>query len=199
MRLIFPAPSVPAWYRRVNSSNRDGSWLYHLRSSVDGATALHQWSMWALAVVSPRGHSRSTSTRMPSPWAGGSYNPTYPNLCLLCHRDLSNFRNINPRNRDGAEANPRGRTVGWQATGRSPPLGMGQVQHEAVNGTAPAACSTFAVTEVPAAADACEHVTDGRRQRRSAHVSPPRGRGTTPAAPRVRREVAGRPSPDRPS
>ena len=60
-------------YRRLNSSNRSGSWLYQVRSSPDGATFLHHSSSAALALLSPRGQSRSTSTRVPSSGSGSSY------------------------------------------------------------------------------------------------------------------------------
>jgi hypothetical protein len=60
-------------YRCANSSNFAGSWLYHLRSSVDGATSLHHSSSAALTLVIPRGHSRSTRTRRPSSSSGSSY------------------------------------------------------------------------------------------------------------------------------
>ena len=60
-------------YRRLNSSNRSGSWSYQVRSSPDGATFLHHSSSAALALLSPRGQSRSTSTRVPSSGSGSSY------------------------------------------------------------------------------------------------------------------------------
>ena len=44
----------------------------HLRSSVLGAISLIQSSSAALALLTPRGHSRSTRMRVPSPGSAGS-------------------------------------------------------------------------------------------------------------------------------
>src|SRR5699024_10892977 len=60
-------------YREANSSNFSGSCPYHLRSSEEGATSLFQASMWASSLRMPRGHTRSTRTRVPSLWPGSSY------------------------------------------------------------------------------------------------------------------------------
>jgi hypothetical protein len=42
---------------------------YHARSVVGGATCLHHSSRSTSTVARPRGHRRSTSTRLPSPQA----------------------------------------------------------------------------------------------------------------------------------
>src|ERR1017187_6850088 len=85
------------WYLRANSSNLDGSWPYHLRSSGEGATCLHHSSSSALALVRPRGQSRSTSTRVPSTGPGGSYTRrtwTVSSIVIFLSADLDRVRDV---------------------------------------------------------------------------------------------------------
>jgi GH15 family glucan-1,4-alpha-glucosidase len=68
------APDVSSTrYRRANSAKRSGSWAYQRRSWVVGARSLRHSSSSARALVKPRGHNRSTSTRTPS----RSVRPSY--------------------------------------------------------------------------------------------------------------------------
>ena len=46
------------------------SWLYQRRNSDDGATSLIQRSIRGSSLRTPRGQSRSASTRTPSPGSG---------------------------------------------------------------------------------------------------------------------------------
>ena len=64
---------ISAEYRRRNSSQRAGSCPNHFRSSVLGASSFTQWSIAASVFLTPRGQSRSTSTRVPSSAVGLSY------------------------------------------------------------------------------------------------------------------------------
>ena len=61
-----------ARYRDRNSSNLSGTCPYHLRNASDGATAVHHSSRSARALLTPRGHRRSTRTLIPSSDVGGS-------------------------------------------------------------------------------------------------------------------------------
>src|SRR6185312_814676 len=56
-----------------NSFHFSGSWLNHFRSGVLGATSFIHASRCSASFFTPRGHRRSTRTRLPSDLAGGSY------------------------------------------------------------------------------------------------------------------------------
>lgn len=62
-----------ARYRRWNSFHLAGSWLNQRRSSLLGATSLHQAAMCNASFFFPRGQRRSTRKRKPSSSAGRSY------------------------------------------------------------------------------------------------------------------------------
>src|SRR5713226_1055627 len=60
-------------YRRPNPFHFAGSCPNHLRRASLGPRSRIQASILSFSFVTPRGHSRSTSTRDPSPEEGGSY------------------------------------------------------------------------------------------------------------------------------
>ena len=60
-------------YRLLNSTHLSGSWLYHFRSSFDGATVFSQISIFASFFDTPRGQSLSTNILNPSVGCGFSY------------------------------------------------------------------------------------------------------------------------------
>ncbi len=62
-----------ALYLFLNSRHFSGSWENHFRSSSLGEISLIHSSKPAFSFLSPLGHSRSTYTRLPSPFDGGSY------------------------------------------------------------------------------------------------------------------------------
>src|SRR6185312_6661233 len=75
-------------YRPRKPSHFAGSWPNHCRSAPDGAISFSQASSFSFSFEMPRGQRRSTSTRAPSDFAGGSVARLSLSSirCSLCFR-----------------------------------------------------------------------------------------------------------------
>src|SRR5204863_294498 len=86
------AATVSVWLlglaqRHLNRPCAAGSCPYHRRRSVDGATSGSHSSYASVSLDTPRGQSRSTSTRVPSEGSGSSYTRLTCAISQFCRTD----------------------------------------------------------------------------------------------------------------